>query len=570
VDESGATKDRDGRGEFDYPTLVAAAADCTMVTGADGKCLYVSQACHHLLGWSASHLEGRSAAGLVHPDDVAVFRRSRDALAQGETATSSYRLRSRDGSFRWVEETSHLVRVDHTTLIVSTVRDITQRQAQVAALEVRAASDPLTGVANRTVLMDRLRQGLRRLSRSRDGLGVLYLDLDRFKIVNDSLGHRAGDAVLLQLAERLGHHLRPGDTLARLGGDEFVIVAEGMADEAGAVQLADRLVATGRLPIALGDEFFECTVSVGVAWTADHTRAGEEMLHEADLALYRAKDLGRDRAEVFDENLRSVAIGRMATERLIRRAVAEGRLVVEYQPIVDLRSGRVLSVEALVRIQDPGRGLLMPESFLDVAEETGLLIAIDKHVLAETAEQAAGWRDRLGDAWFGAVAINVTARHLADVDFRDALFHQLDAHGVAHGELQVEVTEQVLMQASNSAMSGLRLLRDSGVQVGLDDFGTGFSSLAYLRQFPLDFVKIDRSFITDLERSKRERAIVAAIIELAHALDLVVTAEGVETGGQREILEGFGCDRAQGFHFGAPSSPPAIDELVLRGPQLGR
>ncbi len=447
--------------------------------------------------------------------------------------------------------------------MVSTIRDITDRHKRTAALEHQAATDPLTGLANRAVLMDRLRQGLRRLERAPGVLAVLYLDLDRFGLLNDSLGHSVGDAVLLKMAERLMNHLRAADTLARLGGDEYVIVAEGVLDEPAAVALATRVIEAGREPFEVGDEVFECTVSVGVACTADSQWSAEELLYEADLALYRAKDRGRDRAEVFDEELRTEAVGRLGTERMLRRAVDEGRIVVEYQPIVDLRSARAVSAEALVRVRDTDGTLHLPESFLEVAEATGILITIDEHVLTDATVQAARWRDRLTEAEFAGVAINVTARHLADAGFYETVMELLDAHAIPYHDLQVEVTERVLMEASNSAMTVVRALRDAGVQVGLDGFGTGYSSLAYLRQFPLDFVKIDRAFIDVLERGQREQAIVEAIIVLAHALSLTVVAVGVETETQRRILEDLDCDRIQGFLVGPAATPAEIDRLAL-------
>jgi diguanylate cyclase (GGDEF)-like protein len=417
------------------------------------------------------------------------------------------------------------------------------------------------------VLMDRLRQGLRRMERGNGVLAVLYIDLDRFKIVNDSLGHRVGDAILLKMAERLTHHIRPADTLARLGGDEFVIVAENMVDQATAAELASRIIEAGREPFQVGMEEFVCTLSVGVVTTADSQRAAEDLLREADLALYRAKDRGRDRAEVYDEELQTKAVGRLVTERMLRRALDEGGLVVEYQPIIDLGTGGAVGSEALVRLRDPNtQGLLQPSAFLDVAEESGLLIAMDERVLADAVMQVSGWRTRLAGTQFVEVAINVTGRHLADVGFQKSIVQQLAAHGVEPSNLQLEVTERVLMEASNSAISGLRGLREAGVQVGLDDFGTGYSSLAYLRQFPLDFVKIDKSFIDDMERVAGNLAIVAAIISLAHALDLTVVAEGVETERQRRILEDLDCDRAQGFLFAGSVAPAAIDAFVQAGP----
>ncbi|MGH9095407.1 MAG: putative bifunctional diguanylate cyclase/phosphodiesterase, partial [Acidimicrobiales bacterium] len=390
------------------------------------------------------------------------------------------------------------------------------------------------------------------------------IDLDRFKALNDALGHRTGDEVLTKMAERLHHHVRSPDTLARLGGDEFVVVAEEVADEQAAVELGNRLVQAGRAPLRVGDEDFSCTLSVGVAATADPGRDPSDLLQEADLALYRAKGRGRDRAEVFDERLRTSAVDRLTTERMLRRALDEHRLVIEYQPIIDLRSRLAVGAEALVRIRNGDSALLQPESFIDVAKETGLLAIIDDRVLDDALRQATRWHGSTAQVESPAVSVNVTARHLADARFTDTVIDLLDASGLPPRCLQIEVTERILMETSNSAMKSLRALRRAGVQVGLDDFGTGYSSLAHLRQFPLDFVKIDRSCITELDSGGSERSVVAAIIWLCHALDLVVIAEGVETPSQLEALEGLGCDRAQGFVFGPAGDPSLLSAFVYR------
>jgi diguanylate cyclase (GGDEF)-like protein/PAS domain S-box-containing protein len=552
---------------FDYPDLVATSGDLSTVVDLAGRYLYCSAASEDIFGWRPDELTGMCEDDLVHPDDGTTLRASRSARALVKPVTVSYRFRCKDGSYRWVEATSRRAAIGEAELVVNTVRDISERQKQTAALEQRATTDPLTGVANRTVLMDRLHQGIRRLGRNPGMLAVLYLDLDHFKVINDSLGHRIGDDVLLKIAERLTHHLRPADTLARLGGDEFVLVAEGVTNEAAAITLANRIIEDGRKPFRLDGDEFSCTMSIGVACTADGQRSGVELLSEADLALYRAKDKGRDRVAVFDEELRTTAVERMVTERMLRRALDEDRIVVEYQPMVDIRSGYPLGAEALVRIREGGEGLRLPDSFIGVAEETGLLIPIDEVVLADAVKQAGGWRARMGDR-FGGVAVNVTARHLADVDFRQAVVDHLKANRVPPSDLQVEVTEQVLMEASNSAMTGLRSLRALGVKIGLDDFGMGYSSLAYLRQFPLDFVKIDKSFIDGLVTDQRDRAVVSAIIVVAHALDLTVVAEGVEQASQREVLIDLGCDRAQGFFYAASGAPENVDSLVLPQPDI--
>jgi diguanylate cyclase (GGDEF)-like protein/PAS domain S-box-containing protein len=565
VEGSASPADRAGNppdAEVDYQSFTAGSADVNTVATADGIYRYASAACLRLFGWTPAELEGHHLEDFVHPDDIASLHAGREQLASGRVTTNTFRFRRRDGSYLWTEVTSRHVKADGRDLVVSTIRDIEQRRRADVTLQRRAFTDPLTGVANRTVLMDRLRQALRRLDRGGGVLAVFYLDLDRFKVINDSLGHRIGDTVLTKMAERLAHHLRPADTLARLGGDEFVVLAEGVESEQAVIELGNRIVEAGREPFQFGDEEYVCTLSVGIASATDSERGADDLLQEADLALYRAKDGGRDRVHVFDEELRTRAIGRMGTERMLIRALDEHQIVVEYQPILDLRTGHITGAEALVRILDPEQGLLQPESFLEVAEETGLLIAMDEQVMADAVQRAGEWGVRFSGADLGEVAINVTARHLADAKFPEAVIAQLDAKDVPHRKLQIEVTERVLMEASNSAMTGLRKLRDADVMVGLDDFGTGYSSLGYLRQFPLDFVKIDQSFIQDLVRTDGDRAIVAATIGLCHALDLVVVAEGVETDGQLQVLESLECDRIQGFLVAASAEPAAIEELV--------
>lgn len=359
--------------------------------------------------------------------------------------------------------------------------------------------------------------------------------------------------------------MRPVDTLARLGGDEFAIILEDISSADEAINLGHRIVEAGREPFNVHEEEFVCTVSVGVAETGDSQRSAEDLLQEADLALYRAKDRGRDRSEKFDEDLRTKAVGRLGIERMLRRAISEDRLLIHYQPVVDLGSGRTIAVESLIRVSDPKLGILVAESFIEVAEEAGLLPLIDAWVFAKAIEQASSWRKTFSGTDFDDVAVNVTARHLADVGFTEAVIKTLTDHGLpAHG-LQIELTERVLMEASNSAMTGLRLLRSAGVKIGLDDFGTGYSSLSYLREFPLDFVKIDRSFIHRLTEGRAERSIVASIIDLCHALGIFVVAEGIEKAEEMEILASLGCDRGQGFLFAHAGEASEVESLVLSG-----
>ena len=552
-------------GSHDFQYLANASADMSTVATAEGVYVYVSRASKRLFGWEPGELQGHRRDEFLHPDDLSSLRAAAASAELGATFTTTHRFRCADGSFRWTEATSRRVEARGAEFVVSTVREITERQKADERVHRLALTDPLTGLANRAVLMDRLREALRRQARGKGILALMFLDLDRFKVINDSLGHRVGDAVLQAVGRRLGRFVRDSDTLARLGGDEFVVLAEDVVDERAALELGARISEAGREPFRVGEEDLVCTWSVGIATTADAQHSPEGLLQEADLALYRAKDRGRDRTEVFDEELRTTAVGRLSTERMLRRAIDEGRLRVNYQPIVDLNSGRVVSAEALVRVYDVDLGMLQPDSFIEVAEETGLLVAMDEWVMGDALTQATAWHDLFGETDFSGVGINVTSRRMADAGFTEELVDALDTHHLPRHHLQVEITERVLMEASNSAMSGLTALREAGISVGLDDFGTGFSSLAYLRQFPLDFVKIDRSFIDGLTFVGGEDAIVGAIVDLSHALGLFTIAEGVETQRQLDSLRSIGCDRAQGFLFGRPEEPTAMHELIMAG-----
>lgn len=541
------------------------APDLQTVVSPDGVYRFASVAGAASFGWTPRDLVGRPQASFTHPDDQELVRETHKGLLAGGSAAAMstvHRFRCKDGTYRWTESRSRVDECGSERMVVSAARDIADRMDTEVNLQRQAATDPLTGVANRTVFMDRLRQALHRLGRHEGPVAVLFLDLDRFKLINDSLGHQVGDAVLLQLAERLLLVLRPQDTLARLGGDEFAIVAEDLSSPEDAIVLGNRIIEAGRRPFLVGEEQFVCTTSAGIAVTSDAEHSAEGLLQEADLALYRAKGRGRDRVDIYDEDLRTRAIGRLSNERMLRRAIDEDRLRVNYQPIIDLISGNTVSAEALVRIWDPQRReLILAESFIHVAEETRLLCSVDDWVLKQVIHQAATWREKFPN-WAVEIAINVTARHLAEARFAESVIDDTIARGLPPEAIQIEVTERVLMEASNSAMKGLNILRAAGVKVGLDDFGTGYSSLSYLRMFPLDFVKIDLSFVQGLTVGDNEAAIVASIVELGHALGMTVVAEGVETREQFECLVSCGCDRAQGFYFDGAGPPELVEQRV--------
>ena len=549
--------------EGDYHRLVAdGSADLQTVTTADGVFRWVSPASVALFGWQPRELVGQNINAFCHLDDLVLLGTTwGEPLTEPPgAATTVFRFRCASGTFRWVEAASTSAAIRGQQLVISAIREISDRRRTELDLQRQASTDPLTGLANRSVFIDHLRMALRRLERTAGLVTVMYLDLDHFKLVNDSLGHGGGDLVLVEMAARLRRFMRTADTLARLGGDEFAILSEDLSQPPQAVALAARILDAGRVPFEVGHEHLVCTTSAGIAVTRDPHHRAEDLLHQADLALYRAKGRGRDAAVAFDEDTRSETASRLGIERMVRRAVMEGRLRLHLQPIVDLVTGQTVTAEALVRVWDPEqRDLVAAAAFIEVAEESGLLTGMDEWVLGRALSRMATWVVRTGGP-VPDVSINVSARNLADPRFPGSVINALETHELPPGTLQLELTERVLMEASNSARSSLLDLRSTGIRVGLDNFGLGYSSLSFLRSFPLDFVKIDRSFIVGVTSSAVDRGIVSSIIDLSNALEMTVVAEGVETAAQIHELRALGCHQAQGFAFGldslSPTGPP--------------
>jgi diguanylate cyclase (GGDEF)-like protein len=564
-----------------YPAVVDALDEGVVVQGADGVVVLANPAAGRILGLPVDRLVGRvgGLGGLggagwvdgdwdaVSEDGLAVAPARRCLLTGRPQIGELVRLESSDGSVLWITVNSTPISdpgSGELVGVVSSFTDVTVRRLIEAELERQALSDPLTGLANRALLADRIQQALHRSVRTGARVTVLLLDLDRFKVINDSLGHQVGDEVLMATAQRLCNAARPADTVARLGGDEFAIVAEGLDDDEELEAFARRIVASLRPPVQTGTEEVVTSASMGVAVSGMRHEGPTELMRQADMALYRAKELGRDRHARYDAELQAKMFDRLAMERVVRRALTDEGLRIEYQPIVDLRTDRIVGAEALVRIEDVDLGSLLPERFLDVAEDSGLLADIDAWVMHTAVAQVASWHQVAAGRIGLPAALNVTARDLADPRFADRVVATLEAHGLAGAALHVEVTEQALLATSDSGRSNLQHLRCLGVKVGLDDFGTGFSALSYLQNVPLDFVKIDRSFISGITASHRSHAIVAAVIELAHALGLDVIAEGVETADQLSALRRLRCDRAQGYLFSA-SQTPARFALMAEG-----
>ena len=450
-----------------------------------------------------------------------------------------------------------------------TVRDVTARKRTEEALLRHALHDSLTGLPNRVLLLDRLAMSLARATRRPARVGVLFLDLDRFKIFNDSRGHAAGDALLRIVADRLRLAIRPGDTVARFGGDEFVVVCDELADETEALRVGERMLRSLREPFMVGSEEIFISGSLGIA-LAGADSAPDALLRDADAAMYRAKDRGRSRCEVFDHTMRQEAASRMATQSALHRALERDEFRVVYQPVVSLVSGEVVAAEALLRWVHPDRGFVSPGDFVPLAEESGLIVPIGAWVFETAVRDWAGWRARHPDRNPPVLHVNLSPRQLHQQEFLGFVHHVLGRYGVNPDRVCVELTETVLMEDLQRRRSPLMELRDLGLRMALDDFGTGYSSLTYLKRFPVDCIKIDQSFVAGLAVDAYDAAIVQSVIDLAHAVGLTVVAEGLETPAQLDCLRRLGCDQAQGYLFSRPRPTRDLDSVLTTSyPLLG-
>jgi diguanylate cyclase len=436
-----------------------------------------------------------------------------------------------------------------------------ERARMQTALAHQALHDPLTGLANRALFEDRLRQATARVRRHGNCVAVLFCDLDRFKQVNDSLGHAAGDQLLVAVAERIAGVLRTQDTAARIGGDEFAVLCEDVNGTHHALAVAERLLAEMRAPFP-GAKDIPVAVSIGLAIAHEGTERPEALLREADAAMYRAKERGGDAAELYDDAMRGRTARRLELQDALRRGLERGEMRLHYQPRVRLATGEVVGMEALVRWQHPERGLLSPAEFLPVAEESGLIAPLGAWVIEESCRQSARWAD--ARPWSGplAVAVNLTARQCAQPDLLSIVRGAIDRSGIDPSGLRLEVTEATVLSDYEANLAVLQSLRDLGLSLAIDDFGAGPSSLAALQRLPFDVVTIDRSLIGGLIRGGDDAAMMGGIVGLAHALGLTIVAEGVELVGQVDRLRALGCDAGQGFFFARPGEAETLVGLL--------
>ena len=532
-------------------------------SGDDGRIVKANPAVCEMLGYSEPELCQMTPVELVHPDDRPASNALRAELLAGVRRVSEVARRCirSDGETRWIRATSSVVTRMGARYIFAYLEDVTARRQAEAELAFRALHDPLTGLPNRHLFFDHLRLALDQLRRQPGALAVCYLDLDRFKEVNDGFGHDAGDQVLTEVGRRLARTIRTVDTVSRLAGDEFAIICPAIEHDHDAAGIADRILTALDEPITIGGARLHVGASIGITVTRSPTTGPDQLLRHADAALYQAKRRGRHRWELYNDAVQHSALRHLAVQQDLRTALDEHRFRLHYQPIIDLRADRIVAVEALLRLDHPDRGLLAPNEFIDVAEDSDLILPIGDWVLREACRQAADWNDRFGPL---DISVNVSGRQATHLTVTEQVIAATADSGLDPSRLCLEMTEHVLIGAGESIAADLNRLTDFGVRLALDDFGTGYSSLTYLSRFPVDTVKIDRSFVAGLGESARDTAIVQAITALARSLDLDLVAEGVETPTQRDLLWTLGCRRAQGFHFARPQPADDITGLLQR------
>ena len=550
------------RAEEQFRNLLESAPDAMVICGENGRISLTNRQAERLFGWAREDLIGQPIEVLL-PER---FREAHHAHRRGYQTSPQPRAmgsgielfaRRADGSEFPVEVSLSPVETQRNVLICAAIRDITDRKEAQAELTHQALHDALTGLPNRALLLDRLNQAVAQARRTGSRVAVLFLDLDRFKLVNDSRGHAAGDELLIGVAERLREVLRPADTVARFGGDEFVMICQDAGEVGHAMRVADRVAEALRAPFRLGADDMFLNVSIGIA-VSDGGTSAAELLRDADAAMYQAKDQGRGRCEFFDETMRTEAAARLDLQTALHWAITRQEMRVFFQPLVDVATGEPVGAEALARWAHPTDGIVTPDAFIKLAEESGLIVPIDLAVMEQATLQCARWPLR-SDGIPLTVSANLSVHHLRHPGLLSHVRDVLDGSGLQPSSLCLELTESVLLEDVDRHIQTLLELRELGVRLAIDDFGTGFSSLTYLKRFPVDVVKIDRSFVAGLGTDVSDTAIVRSVIELAHALSLQVVAEGVERPDQLAALRSLGCDLAQGYLF----APPRRDAELL-------
>jgi diguanylate cyclase (GGDEF)-like protein/PAS domain S-box-containing protein len=555
-----------------HQALLASMHDVVLVADIDGTLTYCSPSVEAALGYRPAELTGTNEHDLIHASDLPVHDRLIDRLVTSDEPQPPIELRmhGRDGEWHWFETTSTRLLGDPIAHgIVTNARNVTARREAAAALIDLSLRDSLTGLPNRVALMDRLGVALAHTARSNDVLALLFCDLDEFKLVNDTLGHTTGDGVLIEIANRLSRARRASDTIARTGGDEFVILCEGLKEVDDAATIAQKVRDAVEVPIVLEGNNAVLSVSIGIVTVqGDAAEHADPMmlLRNADAAMYKAKQGGKARWHFFDDVLIDEVAQRFELESELRCALERDEFVLYYQPVFDLEAGTVVGTEALLRWVHPSRGMIQPSGFIPIAEQTGLIVAIGAWVLRTASAQARAWQQQLD--WSGWISANLSARQVSEPGLASTVSAILAESGLEPDSLWLELTETALLRAGHSATVELSAVQALGVHIGMDDFGTGYASLTNLQRLPIDFFKIDRSFVGCLNSKDSEQAsgnaIVAALAQLGTTLGLRTIAEGIETAQEAELLRSYGCGYGQGFLLARPM-PAEAHSLLLAG-----
>ena len=572
-----------GERERLFQLITENAADMIAVIDRNGQRLYNSPAYQKVLGYDPEELAATSSMDQIHPEDRArVLEAAEKARNTGRGERLEYRIRHKDGSWRFIESTASAIRSPEgeTEGLVIVNRDITERKRAEEKLDHLSFHDGLTNLPNRALFLDRLQRAITQARRHSDfRFAVLFIDIDEFKVFNDSLGHVAGDALLIQIAQRLTVCLRGADTvsrprlgdtpeilsgestLARPGGDEFTVLIEELHDPSDTIRVAERIQQRLAVPFDLNGQEIVLTVSIGIAFSSSAGAEAQDVLGDAEIAMYRAKSTGKGRCEVFDHAMHAGAIKRLQLETELRKAIELNQLRVYYQPIVSLHNGQIVGFEALSRWQRPER-LVMPGEFIEVADETGLILPINRQLLYDACRQLRAWQALFPSDPPLTLNVNITPKQFAQPELASQIGKTLRETGLDPRCLNLEITETIAMADAKRSAVVLSELKALGVSLDIDDFGTGYSSLSRLQGFPVDTLKIDRAFISRIDTDLATLEIVRVIVMLAHGLRLKVVAEGVETQVQLDLLKDIGCELAQGYFYSKPVAPETIEQLL--------
>ncbi len=551
-----------------FRSLAESSPTGVMYTDAEGRCLYGNPRLEEMSGRPVSELHGYGWQSVIHPEERdEVVRTLLEAAGRQRELETSMRIMTAQGETRWIR--MHAAVADEKEGVINTyvvsLEDVTEEVLASQRLAHQALHDQLTGLPNRALFLDRLSQSLAAMERRQKSLAVLFLDLDRFKLVNDSLGHDAGDQLLIDAGQRFANVLRSGETVARMGGDEFTILIEDVSGVSDAVRVANRISTELEEAFRVGAEEVYISASIGIVIVKEPSTSPEGVLRDADAAMYRAKEEGRARYKVFSEELRADVVHRLETETSLRRALTNNELRVFYQPLVNTASTEIVGVEALVRWMHPQRGLLAPDEFIPLAEETGLIASIGDWVLREAVLQLIKWESTYPEFPMSlSVNVNISSRQLIMFDIVELTSRILRETGLDPASLVLEITESVVMGDTRTAVAVIGALKSLGVRIAIDNFGTGYSSLSYLTRLPVDVIKIDRSFVRGLGSDTGSEAVVEAVISLGRALGVKVAATGVENEQQRRFLINHGVEVAQGYMWSRPLPPEELGRWFER------